>query len=250
MKTSPSRSKAIWFAAFAFIATAVAAEAEPRYKRTEASRDGIGKVYMGREIAGVMGWQAAGWLEREEREREERSSMLVRKLDLKPGMVIADVGAGTGYFSRRFAEQVGPTGRIYAVDVQPEMLRLLHALAQGAAFSHIHPILGTVENVKLPPSSVDLAIMIDVYHELEYPYEMLASIMRSLKPDGRVVFVEYRAEDESVPIKPLHKMSIVQIKRETRPHGLELIDSIRGLPWQHVLVFRKPPSIEKRATDK
>lgn len=216
-----------------------AAEPASRYRLIEPNRDGIGKVYMGREIAGVMGWQAAGWLEREERDREERSSLLVRMLDLRPGMVIADVGAGTGYFSRRFAAQVGPSGIVYAVDVQPQMLQLLQSLAQGSEFKQIRPILSTVDDAKLPPSSVDLAIMIDVYHELEYPYEMLASVVRALKPDGRVVFVEYRAEDDSVPIKRLHKMSIAQIKREASPHGLRLVDSIRGLPWQHVLVFKK-----------
>lgn len=219
------------------LGVARAEELGERYTHRAPSADGIGKVYMGREIAGVMGWQGARWLERLDRDREERSDLLVKRLRLQPGMVIADVGAGTGYYARRLSKAVGPTGRVYAVDVQPEMLRLLASLAQGPEFANIHPVLGAVDDARLPAGEVDLALMVDVYHELEFPYEMLASILRSLKPGGRVVFVEYRAEDESVPIKPLHKMSIAQVRREAAALGLELQDSVGDLPWQHVLIF-------------
>ncbi|MGQ0620716.1 MAG: class I SAM-dependent methyltransferase [Panacagrimonas sp.] len=224
-------------------AQAAADAKEPaRYEQIKPSRDGIGKVYMGREIAAIMGWQAAGWLERPEREREEGSDRLIQRLELKPGMVIADIGAGTGYYSRRFSSAVRPGGVVYAVEVQSEMLRLLTSLAKDPAHTNIRPVLGVADDARLPASSVDLAILIDVYHELEYPYEVLASVIRALKPDGRVAFVEYRAEDPTVPIKPLHKMSIVQVRREAQGHGLVLDDSIRGLPWQHVLLFRRPES--------
>lgn len=216
---------------------AKAEEGDGRYTQRKPSADGIGKIYMGREIAGVMGWQAARWLERVDRDREERSDLLIKRLDLQTGMVIADVGAGTGYYARRLSKAVGATGRVYAVDVQPEMLRLLTSLAQGPEFANIRPVLGAVDDARLPAGEVDLAVMVDVYHELEFPYEMLASLLRSLKPGGRLVFVEYRAEDETVPIKPLHKMSVAQVRREAAALGLELQDSVRDLPWQHVLIF-------------
>ena len=214
--------------------------AAPLYEQRAPSADGIGKRYMGREIAQVMGWQGAAWLEREEREREERTDLLLAELALKPGMVVADVGAGTGYIARRMAAQVGPAGIVYAVDVQPEMLRLLQSLAAQAKLAQIKPLLGAVDDVRLPASSLDLAIMVDVYHELEFPREVLASIVRALKPGGRVVFVEYRAEDPRVPIKALHKMSEAQVRREAGALALTWDRTAGGLPWQHMVVFRKP----------
>ena len=217
-----------------------AATAAPLYEQKAPSADGIGKRYMGREIAQVMGWQGAAWLEREEREREERTDLLLAELALKPGMVVADVGAGTGYIARRMAVQVGPAGVVYAVDVQPEMIRLLQSLAAQAKLAQIRPLLGAVDDVRLPASSIDLAIMVDVYHELEFPREVLASIVRALKPGGRVVFVEYRAEDPRVPIKALHKMSEAQVRREAGALALTWERTAGGLPWQHVVVFRKP----------
>ena len=147
---------------------------------------------MGREIAQVMGWQGAEWLERAEREQEERTDLLLPALDLRPGMTVADIGAGTGYIARRIAKAVGPTGRVYAVDVQPEMIRLLEAAAAKEGLPQIEPVLGKAASVPLPPARVDIAIMVDVYHELEFPKEMLASIVAAMKPGGRVVFVEYR----------------------------------------------------------
>jgi precorrin-6B methylase 2 len=218
----------------------IAAQADAaNYNKIKPSADGIGKVYMGREIASVMGWQGASWLERPERVQEERPDLLLAELNLKPGMVVADIGAGTGYHSRRMSSVVGPGGKVYAVDVQPQMVQFLSKLSREKEFANVKPILSTVDDVRLPPASVDLAIMVDVYHELEFPFEVMASILKSLKPGGRVVFVEYRAEDPNVPIKTLHKMSEAQIKREAAVHALEWERTASGLPWQHVVVFRK-----------
>jgi FkbM family methyltransferase len=213
--------------------------AAARYVAVPASRDGIGKRYMGREISGVMGWQGAGWLEREEREREERTDLLMSALALQSGMVVADVGAGTGYLARRMAKAVGASGKVLAVDVQPEMIQMLKQLAQQAKLPQIVPVQCSETDVGLPAGTVDLAIMVDVYHELAYPYEVLTSVIRALKPGGRVVFVEYRAEDPRVPIKELHKMSEAQIKREAAVHPLVWERTVATLPWQHMVVFRK-----------
>ena len=218
---------------------ALAQKESARYTPTRRSADGIGKSYMGREISGVMGWQGAAWLEREEREQEERGDLLLRELGLKPGMAVADVGAGTGYYARRIAPLVGSSGTVYAVDVQPEMIQMLGDLAKKANLPNIKPMLCTVDNVKLPDVSIDLAIMVDVYHELEFPFEVMESVVRALKPGGRVVVVEYRAEDPKVPIKPLHKMSEAQVKKEAAAHALVYERTANTLPWQHVVVFRK-----------
>ncbi|MDP2869890.1 class I SAM-dependent methyltransferase [Methyloversatilis sp.] len=216
----------------------VAAQSD-RYVERAPSRDGIGKVYMGREISAVMGWQGAGWLERSERAQEERTDLLLTALALKPGMIVADIGAGTGYLSRRLAGLVAPGGKVLAVDVQPQMIEVLDRLVRRDGLKNIEPWLGSETDVNLPPQSVDLAVMVDVYHELSYPYEVLASVLRALRPGGEVVFVEYKAEDPAVPIKPLHKMSEAQIRREASVHALEWVRTETGLPWQHVVVFRK-----------
>ena len=210
-----------------------------RYTHVPAGADGIGKRYMGRDIAGVMGWQGAAWLEREEREREERTDLLVTALQLKPGMVVADIGAGTGYLARRMAPAIAPGGTVLAVDVQPEMVALLHRTVRQSGLTQIQPLLGAEDDVRLPAAAVDLAIMVDVYHELAFPYEVLGSIVRALKPGGQLVFVEYRAEDAQVPIKALHKMSEVQIQREAAAHALVWDRTVATLPWQHLVVFRK-----------
>ena len=211
----------------------------PGYTTTTASPDGTGKRYLGREIAGVMGWQGAAWLEGNEREQEERTDLLVAALRLAPGAQVADVGAGTGYIARRLATAVGPTGKVFAVDVQPEMIRMLTQLAERDRLAQVVPVLSAVDDVRLAPASIDLALMVDVYHELAFPREVLGSVVRALKPGGRVVFVEYRAEDASVPIKALHKMTLAQIRREALvlPLVLERVDEV--LPWQHIVVFRK-----------
>lgn len=213
--------------------------APPGYVSIPASADGIGKRYMDREISGVMGWQGAAWLERDKREREERTDLLLDALALKPGMVVADIGAGTGYLSRRMAPLVMPGGKIIALDVQPEMVEFLQTTVKRSGLSQIEVKLSTIDDIKLPKNSIDVAIMVDVYHELAYPYEVMNSIMQALKPRGRIVFVEYKAEDVRVPIKPLHKMSESQIKREAGIFALEWERTVSTLPWQHVVIFRK-----------
>ncbi len=222
------------------VPTAHALEAQPpRYGSGPASADGIGKRHLGREIAAVMGWQGAAWLERAEREREERTDLLLAALALRPGMVVADIGAGTGYLSRRMARGVAPGGKVLAVDVQPEMVAMLRQLATREGLQNLEPRLCAEDDVRLPAASVDLAIMVDVYHELAYPFEVLASIVRALKPGGELAFVEYRAEDPRVPIKPLHKMSEAQVRREAEQHALVWQRTVATLPWQHLVLFRR-----------
>lgn len=216
-----------------------APDADARYATGPRSPDGIGKYHLGREISAVMGWQGAAWLERPAREQEERTDLLVDALGLAPGDVVADIGAGTGYLALRMAARVAPGGRVHAVDVQPRMVELLRQRVAGAGLANVEPRLGTVDDVGLPAGSVDVAVMVDVYHELEYPFEVLASIIRALKPGGRVVFVEYRAEDPRVPIKPLHRMSEAQIRREAALHPLAWERTLDVLPWQHIVVFRQ-----------
>lgn len=211
----------------------------PGYVSIPASIDGIGKRYMDREISGVMGWQGASWLERDKREREERIDLLLEALALQPGMVVADIGAGTGYLSRRMAPLVMPGGKIIALDLQPEMVNFLQTGVKRSGLAQIEVRLSSVDDIKLSKNSIDMAIMVDVYHELAYPYEVMNSIMQALKPRGRIVFVEYKAEDARVPIKPLHKMSEAQIKREAGIFALEWERTVSTLPWQHVVVFRK-----------
>ncbi len=219
--------------------TGISGAAADHYTQGTPSADGIGKRYEGREIAKVMGWQAAPWLERAEREKEEQTSVLIQELGLKAGMVVADVGAGSGYLSRRMAPLVAPAGRVVAVDIQPEMLALLAKTAADPRYANIEPLAGGVDDTHLAAGTIDLAIMVDVYHELEYPWEVLDSIVRSLKPGGRVVFVEYRGEDPAVPIKTLHKMTEKQVRLEAGKHALVWERTSRRLPWQHLVVFRK-----------
>ena len=210
-----------------------------RYEQRTPSRDGIGKFYMGREISHVMGHQGAEWLERPEREREEMPNVLVELLKLKDGDVVADIGVGTGYIARRIAPKISDTGTVYGVDIQPEMLDLLAEKMAESGITNVKGVLGTITDPKLPSESVDLAIMVDVYHEFSHPYEMLRNICRALKIGGRVVFVEYRAEDPRVPIKPLHKMSELQVIKEATPHPLVWVETLDTLPWQHVIIFEK-----------
>ncbi len=211
-----------------------------RYElRTQHDRDGIGKFYLGREIAHVMGHQAADWLERPERDEEEHTEKLVEQLRAKPGDVVADIGCGTGYFSRRLAKKCSPGGRVLAVDIQPEMLELLTNKMAAAGITNVVPVLGTITDPNLPATSVDLAFMVDVYHELDHPFEMMQAMVKSLKPGGRVVFVEFRGEDPAVPIKRLHKMTEAQVKKEMAVLPLEWVETIGVLPRQHIIVFRK-----------
>ncbi len=209
------------------------------YKQGKRSPDGIGKFYMGREISRVMGHQGAEWLERPEREHEEMPILLVELLKLKEGDVVADIGVGTGYIARRISPKIGEPGTIYGVEIQQEMLDILAEKMAEEGITNIKGVLGTITDPKLPPESVDLAIMVDVYHEFSHPYEMLQNICRGLKTGGRVVFVEYRAEDRSVPIKRLHKMSELQVIKEATPHPLVWVETLHDLPWQHVIIFEK-----------
>jgi SAM-dependent methyltransferase len=214
-----------------------------RYEtRSNHDRDGIGKFYMGREIAQVMGHQAADWLERPEREEEERPGLLLETLKIKPGEAVADIGAGSGYFTRRLAKLVGEKGTVYAVDIQQEMLDLLTNKMAELKIGNVTPVLGTITDPKLPPASVDLALMVDVYHEFDFPYEMVEAICVGLKPGGRLVFVEFRREDPKVPIKLVHKMSEAQVRKEMAVQPLEWSETSEVLPRQHIIVFKKKPN--------
>src|SRR5947208_11756152 len=201
--------------------------------------NGTGKFYLGREIAHVMGHQAADWLERPERETEEKPDLLLQALKLKSGEVVADIGAGTGYYSWRMAKEVGEKGLVYAVEIQQEMLDLLAKKMVERKITSVKGVLGTVTDPKLPAHSVDLVLMVDVYHEFDHPFEMMQAICQALKPGGRVVFVEFRAEDPKVPIKEVHKMSEAQVRKEMSAQPLEWVETVATLPWQHVIVFRK-----------
>lgn len=209
------------------------------YTQQSPSQDGIGKIYLGREISQVMGHRGAGWLERSEREREERPAILIRAMRLQPGHIVADIGAGSGYFTFRISPVVAD-GRVLAVDIQPEMLRLIRKRAEKLEVKNVEGVLGTIQDPHLPPGTVDAVLMVDAYHEFSHPHEMMQGIMRGLKPGGRVFLVEYRGEDPEVPIKPLHKMTEAQARREMEAVGLEWVETLDALPRQHILVFRKP----------
>ncbi|MEL7531363.1 MAG: class I SAM-dependent methyltransferase [Bacteroidota bacterium] len=215
-------------------------KAEPQneaiYMQGKQSYDGIGKYYMGREISQVMGHLGAGWLERPEREAEEKGSLLMDALELKPTDVVADIGAGSGYFTFKIAPLV-PQGGVKAVDIQQEMLDIMAKKQKENGLDNVEYILGTEDDPKLPPQSVDLVLMVDVYHEFAYPREMMERIVTALSPNARVVLVEYRGEDPSVPIKPLHKMTAAQVEKEMQAVGLRLIENKSMLPRQHCLIF-------------
>ena len=220
--------------------SAFAEPEKPRYEtRRDHDPDGIGKFYMGREIAQVMGYQAAGWLERPEREKEEHCSKLLEALKFKQGDVVADVGAGSGYYSFRIAERVGEKGKVLAEDVQPEMIDLLNKRKAEKKAKNVETVLGTLTDPKLPAAGVDLILLVDVYHEFSHPYEMSVEMVKALKTGGRLVFVEYRLEDVKVPIKLVHKMTERQVKKEMAEFPLRYVKTIDVLPWQHVIIFEK-----------
>ena len=209
------------------------------YEFGTASRDGIGKFYMGREISHVMGHLGAGWLERPNRQREERTDLLVGNLPLTKSSTVADIGAGTGYFSFRIAERV-PDGEVLAVDIQQEMLDIIESRKAGGAPSNVRTILGTERDPNLPVAAVDVILMVDAYHEFSYPREMGQAMANALRPGGYLVLIEYRGEDPAVAIKPLHKMTAAQAIAEMRAIGLEWQRTGDFLPQQHFLVFRRP----------
>jgi len=193
----------------------------------------------GRHIAQVMGVGGADWLERPERESEENVEGALNAIGLKPGMTVAEVGAGTGYVALRMARRVGPTGKVYANDVQPEMLQLLRGNASKAGLTNVETVLGGETDPKLPAGQIDLIILVDVYHEFSQPQKMLQGIRAALKPDGRLVQLEYRKEDPAIPILPDHKMSVAEAKTEVEAEGFKLGPVIETLPRQHILIYTK-----------
>src|SRR5262245_14718740 len=193
----------------------------------------------GRRYAGVMGIGGAEWLVRPEREMEEQPDRALDEIGIAKGSAVADVGAGAGYFTWRLAERVGPAGKVYGNDIEPRMLDLLRANVSERKLTNVELVLGTVTDPKLPANAIDLVILVDVYHEFSQPQKMLASIRNALKPDGRLVLLEYRAEDPAVPIRPEHKMTVEQVKAEITPEGFRLERTSEKLPRQHILIFRK-----------
>jgi precorrin-6B methylase 2 len=206
------------------------------YEFKNGDPSGIGKWYKGREIAYVMGYQGMGWLERPEREQEEKTSKLLKNMNLKPTDVVADIGAGSGYHVFKMAPKVSE-GLVYAVDIQKEMLQAIKTKKQALGQDNITLVKGTEKSVNLPQNEVDKILMVDVYHEFEYPIEMLTSIKTALRENGRIYLIEYRAEDLTVPIKHLHKMSEAQAVKEMKAAGFKLIENIDNLPWQHCMIF-------------
>ncbi len=221
------------------VRSSTSAEKPAYLKMDDHDPNGIGISYMGREIAMVMGHQAADWLDRPEREAEEAPSLLVKSLNLKPGNVVADIGAGSGYLSFMMAKPVGATGKVYAEDIQQEMLDIVKQKAKQNGIKNVIPWMGTETDPKLPPGSVDLIILVDVYHEFDKPYEMTANMVKCLKKGGRLVFVEYRKEDENVPIKLVHKMTEAQVKKEMARFPLKWKETLKVLPRQHIIIFEK-----------
>ena len=211
---------------------------ENKYIFKEGDFNGIGKWYMGREIAYVMGYQGIGWLERSEREKEENVSKLIKNMRIKSNDVIADIGAGSGYHAFRMAS-LAPNGLVYAVDIQTEMLMTIENKKTFSEISNVETILGTEKSVQLPKNSVDKILMVDVYHEFSFPLEMIFSMKNALKSNGELFLIEYRAEDPLVPIKRIHKMSQKQAVKEMEAAGFKLRKNIENLPWQHCMVFVK-----------
>jgi ubiquinone/menaquinone biosynthesis C-methylase UbiE len=207
-----------------------AAKAEPPPGLTE---------YLGRTIAHTMHFTGADWLVRTEREREEAASLMREKLELKPGMMVCDVGCGNGYHSFPMAKAVAPSGKVYGVEIQEPYFKMLDDIAKKEGVTNFVPVLGEVHDPNLPENTFDLILMVDVYHEFSHPVHMLAALRKALKPDGKLVFLEYRKEDDSVPIKPEHKMTRAQVDKELTANGYKLVKEFEGLPWQHMLWYGK-----------
>lgn len=186
-----------------------------------------------------MGPGGVPWLERAEREAEERPQLLIDALAIQPGQTIADLGAGSGYYSFRIAPLVRKQGKVLAIDVEPRMLRIVTERARRDGVENVFTVLSTASDPNLPPDSVDLLFMVDVYHELQFPREMMVKVRDALKPGGRVALVEYRAEDPKVMIKPVHKMTERQIVRELTAVGFRHTQTVRTLPLQHLVIFQK-----------
>ena len=223
---------------FAFISISMFSLGQDPYKIRTGDPNGINKWYMGRQIAQVMSHYGIDWLERDEREMEENTSLLLKNLAVKPGMVIADIGAGSGYHSALLSKMVG-IGKVFAVDVEPEMIAYLNERIKQEKLSRIIPVLSAEQEVSLPENTVDMMLLVDVYHEFAYPYEMALSMRAALKPGGKLVLVEFRSEDPNVPIKSIHKMSKAQAIKELKAAGFAFDKNIDNLPWQHCMVFIK-----------
>ncbi len=203
------------------------------------AEDAAPKTYKGRVIAPPMSYRGADWLERSDRDATQQPEKILDELAVKSGSTVADIGAGTGYFSLRLAKRIGPQGRVLATDIQPQMLALLSGKLRAANITNVEPILCTPTDAKLPENTLDLALMVDVYHELAYPEETLGQIRRALKPDGRLVLIEYRGEDPTVPIKPEHKTTLIQLRSEIEPLGFRVKDVLEFLPEQRIVIFVK-----------
>jgi precorrin-6B methylase 2 len=213
-------------------------DAANRYEiRRDHDPDGTGKFYMGREIAQISG--GPGWLDRPQREKEEHVSKVLPPLKIKKGDHVADFGAGTGFYSVMLADLVGDMGKVYAIDIQPDMLAIIKGKVKKRGLKNVEVVKCTETDPKLPKASVDLVFMVDVYHELNFPFEVGEKLVDALKPGGRMVFVEYRLEDDNVPIKLVHKMSQKQVLREMEPFPLRHVETQNHLPWQHVIIFEK-----------
>ena len=223
---------------FTFLSLSMFSVGQDRYTIKTGDPNGIKKWYMGRQIAQVMSHYGIDWLEREEREMEENTTLLLKNLAVKPGMVIADIGAGSGYHSALLSKMVG-SGKVFAVDVEPEMIAYLNERIKQKKLSRIVPVLSTEQKVSLPENIIDIMLLVDVYHEFSYPYEMALSMRSALKPGGKLVLVEFRSEDSTVPIKTIHKMSEAQAIKEFKAAGFKFDKNIDNLPWQHCLVFTK-----------
>ncbi|MDN3203003.1 class I SAM-dependent methyltransferase [Algoriphagus sediminis] len=213
------------------------------YTITNPTRDGTGKIYLGREISQIMGFAGKDWLERQNREQEESVSKAIENLPVDGNSVVADIGAGSGYYTFRVAPKV-PDGKVYAVEIQDAAIDYLNQKANDLGFTNVETIKGSEKSPNLPEGAVDLAFMVDVYHELEYPVEMLANIRKALKPNGKLLLIEYRGEDPTIMIKPLHKMTAAQAKKEMKANGFKFVENGKFMKIQHFLVFEKDPKFE------
>jgi ubiquinone/menaquinone biosynthesis C-methylase UbiE len=201
-------------------------------------RDGTGKVYMGREISKVMNFMGMSWLERSTRNQEENTDLAIKKLPIDEASVVADIGAGSGFYTFRIAKRV-PKGKVYAVEIQDSAIKYLKERSEELGFDNVITVKGSEKSPQLPENSIDLAIMVDVYHELLYPYEVLQEIKKSLKPGGKLLLIEYRGEDPEVYIKPLHKMTVAQVTKELTANGFKMVQNGQFMNIQHFLVFEK-----------
>lgn len=241
---SPSslrRHTRLLFGLFLLLPALSSAAEHPGYETDPERRTtGIGKFYMGREISFVMGHRAADWLNRPGRVEEEQPDQVVANMGLEADDVVADIGAGSGYFTFRIARQV-PRGRVLAVDIQPEMLELIEQRQRAEGVDNIETVLGAIDDPRLPAESIDAAIMVDAYHEFSHPFEMMNGLVQALRPGGRIFLLEYRGEDPTVPIRPLHKMTEEQVVKEMLVFDLEWTETLDFLPWQHMMVFTRVP---------